>query len=135
VTGLSHGRRDGHFPASSIRFPALAALSPRPFGAGPVMDDVVLMVSELCANALLHTISGDNGMFEVAVVRNPLSVRVEVRDGGSQQALVLGSPDSLAENGRGLGLVELIADNWGHNEDQQGRLVFFEARWDAAGLT
>jgi anti-sigma regulatory factor (Ser/Thr protein kinase) len=74
-------------------------------------------------------------MFEVAVVRNPLSVRVEVRDGGSQQALVLGSPDSLAENGRGLGLVELIADNWGHNEDQQGRLVFFEARWDAAGLT
>ena len=36
-------------------------------GPVSVVDEAVLLVSELCTNALLHTASGDGGMFEVAV--------------------------------------------------------------------
>jgi hypothetical protein len=34
--------------------------------------------------------------------------------------------DHVTEEGRGLGLVSLIADRWGHSEDTDGRSVFFE---------
>lgn len=99
-------------------------------GPVPVVDEAVLLVSELCTNALLHTASGDGGTFEVAVYSSSLSVHVEVRDGGATQRPVVGQPaDTLAEDGRGLGLVELLADRWGHNGDQDGRSVFFELHW------
>jgi anti-sigma regulatory factor (Ser/Thr protein kinase) len=96
----------------------------------PVVDEAVLLVFELCTNALLHTASADGGTFEVAVYPQSLSVRVEVRDGGATRAPVAGQPtDTYAEDGRGLGLVELLADRWGHSGDQHGRSVFFELPW------
>lgn len=49
-------------------------------GPVSVLDEVVLLVSELCTNALLHTASGDSGTFEVRVLPGRSSVRVEVRD-------------------------------------------------------
>jgi anti-sigma regulatory factor (Ser/Thr protein kinase) len=99
-------------------------------GPVPVVDEAVLLVSELCTNALLHTASGDGGTFEVAVYMRSLGLRVEVRDGGAGQTPVVGQPaGTFAEDGRGLGLVELLADRWGHSGDQHGRSVFFELRW------
>lgn len=94
------------------------------------MDEAVLLVSELCTNALLHTASSDSGSFVVAVYLRSCWLRVEVRDGGAAQAPAVEHPaDTFAENGRGLGLVELLADRWGHSGDQHGRSVFFELRW------
>ena len=104
-----------------------AALGPVPV---PVVDDAVLLVSELCTNALLHTASGDGGTFEVAVYHDLFSVRVEVQDGGATQSPgVRRRADNLVEEGRGLGLVELLADRWGYSGDRNGRSVFFELDW------
>jgi anti-sigma regulatory factor (Ser/Thr protein kinase) len=105
-------------------------------GPVPVVGEAVLLVSELCTNALLHTASGDGGTFEVAIYMRSLWLRVEVRDGGAGQTPVVGQPaDTFAEDGRGLGLVELLADRWGHSGDQHGRSVFFELRWKKTRLT
>jgi anti-sigma regulatory factor (Ser/Thr protein kinase) len=98
-----------------------------------VLDEAVLLASELCTNALLHTASGHGGTFEVAICSRSFSVRVEVRDGGAAQAPRVRRPaDSCAEDGRGLGLVELLADRWGHGGDHYGRSVFFELHWTQA---
>jgi anti-sigma regulatory factor (Ser/Thr protein kinase) len=103
-------------------------------GPVPVLDDAVLLVSELCTNALLHTASGQGGTFEVAICLNQLSIHVEVRDGGAPRSPTAAQPAvTLAEDGRGLGLVALLADRWGHSGDQAGRLVFFELHWEQPG--
>ena len=49
----------------------------------PGAADVVLLTSELAANAILHSASGDGGSFGVALHQVPALVRVEVTDGGS----------------------------------------------------
>ncbi len=95
----------------------------------PVLDDAVLLVSELSTNALQHTKSGCHGTFQVAVITSPGHVRVEVQDDGASHAPVAQLPGEAAEVGRGLGLVELLADRWGYSGDQDGRLVFFELNW------
>lgn len=100
-------------------------------GQVPVLDDVVLLVSELCTNALVHTASGEGGTFEVAILPGPSCVRVEVRDDGSDRSRAAVPPDISAEDGRGLSLVDLIADRWGHLGDQRGRSIFFELAWKA----
>ncbi len=98
-------------------------------GPVPVVDEGVLVVSELCTNALQHTASGRGGTFEVVVHPGPRSVRVEVRDDGSGQAPTAHAVDVLAESGMGLGLVGLVADKWGHSGGRHGRSVFFELSW------
>jgi hypothetical protein len=35
----------------------------------------------------------------------------------------------LADEGRGLDLVNLVAVRWGHSGDRDGRSVFFELCW------
>lgn len=97
-------------------------------GTVPVLDDVVLLVSELCANAVLHTASGDGGKFEVVICRSNRQVRVEVRDDGSERQPVI-SPPGLAAVGRGLQLVAALAEYWGYRGDRNGRTVYFQMRW------
>ena len=117
------GRHDQVFRARQFVTEAL--------GQVPVLDEVVLLVSELCTNALLHTASGEGGTFEVPVLPGPSCVRVEVRDDGSDQIPAAVPPDTSAEDGRGLSLVDLLADRWGHLGDQRGRFIFFELAWKA----
>jgi serine/threonine-protein kinase RsbW len=100
-------------------------------GPVPVLDEAVLLASELSTNAITHTASSD-GTFDVTIGRRRHSVRIEVRDAGSGGVPVARPQDGLAENGRGLGLVELLADRWGHSGDEDGRSVFFELRWQLA---
>jgi anti-sigma regulatory factor (Ser/Thr protein kinase) len=103
-------------------------------GEAPVVDEAVLLVSELCTNALLHTASGHGGTFEVVVCMHLSWVRIEVRDEGAPRPPVAWqSTDTFAEDGRGLGLVELLADRWGHSGEQAGRSVFFELHWRQPG--
>jgi hypothetical protein len=50
--------------------------------------------------------------------------------GGATQPPGVRQPaGSLEEEGRGLGLVELLADRWGYSGDRSGRSVFFELDW------
>jgi anti-sigma regulatory factor (Ser/Thr protein kinase) len=98
-------------------------------GPAPVADEAVLLASELATNAIVHTASGHGGTFAVTVKRYPSAVRVEVHDAGSDRVPRLCSRDHQAEEGRGLGLVSLIADRWGHSREHNGRSVFFELCW------
>jgi anti-sigma regulatory factor (Ser/Thr protein kinase) len=98
-------------------------------GSAPVLDEAVLLTSELCTNALQHTATGHDGTFSVAVVTGSCHARIAVRDDGSCQAPAAQLTDEGSERGRGLGLVELLADHWGHHGDHHGRTVFFELRW------
>ena len=98
----------------------------------PLMDEAVLLTSELCTNALQHSASGNGGSFEVTLHRRDDSLRVEVRDDGSRTAPAARNFDQLSEDGRGLEIVGLIAHRWGQGGDEYGRSVFFELRWNTS---
>jgi anti-sigma regulatory factor (Ser/Thr protein kinase) len=96
----------------------------------PGRDDVLLLVSEIAANAVKHSASGrDGGEFEVAVSVAGGLVHVEVGDGGGASEPRLtgedGAPDALT-GGRGLRIVDALATKWGHAGDELGRVVWFE---------
>jgi serine/threonine-protein kinase RsbW len=95
----------------------------------PVTDDVVLLASELAANAVRHTASGADGTFCVLVQAADGRVRVEVHDMGSDAAPAVRQSGSPGESGAGLALVEAIADRWGFHGGQLGRVVWFETDW------
>jgi anti-sigma regulatory factor (Ser/Thr protein kinase) len=95
----------------------------------PVTDDVVLLASELAANAVRHTASGADGTFCVLVRTVDRCVRVEVHDLGSVTAPAVRRCESPGESGSGLALVEAIASRWGFHGGQLGRVVWFELDW------
>ncbi|KQX83163.1 ATP-binding protein [Streptomyces sp. NBC_00377] len=77
----------------------------------PFAEDVELIVSELSANAILHTASGhESGSFHLAVAVSAQVVAVSVTDaGGMGTAPKIEHQDQDAEHGRGLGMVSAIA--------------------------
>jgi serine/threonine-protein kinase RsbW len=95
----------------------------------PALDEVLLLVSEVAANAVKHTASGNGGAFAVAVSVNGGTVRVEVGDQGGASEPRLAHEDGPASGltgGRGLRIVDALATKWGHAGDELGRLVWFE---------
>ena len=98
----------------------------------PVADDAVLLTSELVTNAIAHTASGTGGKVIVTVYRADTRVRVEVHDDGSDRVPVVRMGGEARESGFGLGLVELMADRWGHCGGRRGRVVWFMLEWKTA---
>ncbi|MGW5372559.1 ATP-binding protein [Streptomyces sp. NPDC004009] len=101
----------------------------------PLADDAELIVSELSANAILHTASGrENGSFHLAVAVSAQVVAVSVTDdGGTGTAPKVEDQDQDAEHGRGLGMVSVIAHRVVVHDSDQGHTVTAEldadARW------
>jgi hypothetical protein len=89
-----------------------------------------MCVSELCANAIAHTASGNGGVFTVEVdcSRNGVAW-VAVTDDGSPSAPVVGALDTMAEGGRGLAMVAACTSRWGYTEARPRRTVWAEASW------
>ncbi|MFJ6126058.1 ATP-binding protein [Streptomyces griseoviridis] len=77
----------------------------------PFAEDAELIVSELSANAILHTASGrEYGSFHLAVAVSAQVVAVSVTDdGGTGTAPKVEHQDHDAEHGRGLGMVSVLA--------------------------
>ncbi|WP_171114387.1 MULTISPECIES: ATP-binding protein [Streptomyces] len=90
-------------------------------------DDVLLCVSELATNALLHGVPPGRG-FLVRLTLYPDGVlRVDVHDSGSGEVRTPdSSPDAEPEHGRGLLLVTALADKWGVGERDPGKIVWCE---------
>ncbi len=90
------------------------------------MDDLAytatLLVSELVANAVLHT-----GGTPIEVVVKPAGdrARVEVHD-GSHVLPVRKNYSNLSGTGRGLMLVDRMATDWGAERTPRGKMVWFE---------
>jgi serine/threonine-protein kinase RsbW len=92
-------------------------------------DDVLLCVSELATNALLHGVP-PNRCFQLALTLATDGVlRVEVHDSGPGEIHPAHpSPSWDTERGRGLLLVAALADDWGVRERDPGKVVWCEFR-------
>ena len=99
----------------------------------PAAADAVLLTSELVTNAIAHTASGRGGKVIVTVYRGDTGVRVDVLDDGSDQAPVVHPVGEARESGFGLGLVDLMADRWGHCGGRRSRVVWFMLEWKTTG--
>lgn len=98
------------------------------WGAPGATDVAELLTSELVTNALIHT---DNGAVVTATVA-PEQLRVEVRDfvPGLHRSRVPHADDGT--HGRGLVLVQALADSWGVENHEVGKVVWFELNGGAA---
>ena len=85
-------------------------------------DVVRLVLSELATNAVRY---GQQEVFDVLVRRSWNGIRIEVDDRTlGRFALFRALPDEAAEHGRGLLIVEAVAEAWGTSPD--GRVTWAE---------
>lgn len=83
----------------------------------------VLLVSELVTNAILH----GRAPLELRALAAGAGVRVEVHDHEPTRPPILRHDEDLTEpGGRGLQLVDTLADRWGWAENDCGKVVWFE---------
>jgi len=81
----------------------------------PAAETVMLLVSELVTNAVVHSQSGaPGGSVTVALCPVSAGVLVQVRDDGGPSVPCLAEiANEGAEHGYGLLLVDALADSWG----------------------
>ncbi|WP_428934870.1 ATP-binding protein [Streptomyces sp. ACT015] len=99
----------------------------------PFAEDAELIVSELSANAILHTASGlESGSFHLAVAVSTRVVAVSVTDdGGTGTAPKVEHQDHDAEHGRGLGMVSALAHRVVVHAGETGHTITAELFTDA----
>lgn len=99
-------------------------------GAGHInVENAKLVVTELVANAVLHTVSGlAGGLVTVVVTAIGDGVaHISVIDQGSPRKPKMREPSGLGCSGRGLQIVEQTAVRWGVRDDALGgRAVWAE---------
>lgn len=92
------------------------------------VDSAVLLVSEMLTNVLVHTDADALLVAEVAGAPRGAGarrMRVEVTD-VSDDLPHRRQPGELASSGRGLVLMELLADAWGVDPRGEGKSIWFE---------
>ncbi|MFE0802988.1 ATP-binding protein [Streptomyces sp. NPDC058812] len=95
----------------------------------PLAETLVLLVSELVTNAVVHT--GSSAVLRlvlpgaVAEEAEEATVRLEVDD-ASDRAPVPRCVDGEATGGRGLALVDGLADRWGWSREGTGKRIWCE---------
>jgi anti-sigma regulatory factor (Ser/Thr protein kinase) len=118
-----------HFPNDPACVPAVRAFVRAALGSRDVelIERVSLLVTELASNAVRHT----NTAIEVVIEERRGRVRVSVRDASTRRPRRRHSgPDDV--DGRGLQIVEALADRWGVDLDGGGKSVWFEVAASAA---
>jgi anti-sigma regulatory factor (Ser/Thr protein kinase) len=90
------------------------------------LDTAKLLVSELVTNCLLHGRGPgeDDGEIDLEIVIRPSRICVAVSDDGPGFDQRPEPPEPEETSGRGLLLVDLLADRWGL--EAGGRRVWFE---------
>ncbi|PWV73251.1 Histidine kinase-like ATPase domain-containing protein [Prauserella marina] len=82
---------------------------------------VLLVVTELVTNAIVHTASPSS----LRVRRRSNTVRIEVTD-NERAAPFVRAPRSDEAGGRGMLLVSALADEWGVERTNEGKVVWAE---------
>jgi serine/threonine-protein kinase RsbW len=131
-SGPARDARDRAVAAAGRAFAAqpLQVAQARPFVAGvlsgfSVAADIVLCVSELSSNAVLHSNSrAPGGQFVVrAWISTVGRIRAEVEDRGGPW---IPNTDHDDERGRGLLIVATLATRWGITGSEAGRVAWLE---------
>ncbi|MCH0563064.1 MULTISPECIES: SpoIIE family protein phosphatase [unclassified Streptomyces] len=94
------------------------------------VDSAVLLVSELLTNVLVHTDADALLVAEVTGETGARRLRVEVTDAGDDLPHVR-RPGELASSGRGLLLIDLLADAWGVAPRGQGKSIWIDLAEEA----
>ncbi|MFF2779489.1 ATP-binding protein [Streptomyces sp. NPDC058052] len=121
------GRTEGHSalglsimrdPASNDLWPARLRRILRAglthWGSSDLVDTAQLLLTELTTNAFRHAYAPTVG---IRVYRQDTRLRIEVTD-GSPQGPLPGPTGPYEEHGRGLILVDAMADSWGVSGDR-----------------
>ncbi|MFG3250652.1 ATP-binding protein [Streptomyces sp. NPDC048187] len=102
----------------------------------PLAETLVLLVSELVTNAVVHT--GRSAVLRL-VLPGPVTeetkeavVRLEVED-ASDRAPVPRCAGGEATGGRGLALVDGLADRWGWSREGTGKRIWCELDRSSGG--
>lgn len=86
-------------------------------------DDAALLVTELVANVVDHVQGEASLTLEITLSEQWL--RIAVADGSALRP-VMAELDNARPRGRGLRLVQAIADRWGSEDHRGGKRVWFE---------
>lgn len=84
------------------------------------LDDCLLLVSEVVSNGLLHAVAGRLPLLRVIWVRRGDMLRSEVFDPSPVLPAVL-KVDADEEEGRGMWLLDTVADRWAAERIPAGR--------------
>ncbi|PRY10842.1 ATP-binding SpoIIE family protein phosphatase [Kineococcus rhizosphaerae] len=93
-----------------------------------LLDEAELVLSELVTNALVHTGGGAGLALRFDGAHRRLTISVEDSSTRSPHERAM-SPDALG--GRGLGIVEAVADAWGVRVGEQGKTVWADLAVEA----
>ncbi|MEU2422432.1 ATP-binding protein [Streptomyces sp. NPDC007851] len=93
------------------------------WGADELTDTAELLVSELVTNALRHT----RGALRLNLQLRHSRLLCEVEDTETASP-VRGAADADAESGRGIEILDLLADSWGSVRTATGKTMWFELR-------
>jgi anti-sigma regulatory factor (Ser/Thr protein kinase) len=94
----------------------------------PALDNVALSVSELATNAIMHTPSGDGGNITIVILAAGAVIRAEVTNDGTTATKPRVRRDAEAEHGRGILIIDALADSWGVTEHAGTTTVWAEFR-------
>jgi hypothetical protein len=124
---LRVSRRRKLRPGPELFLDARAELDSIPDLSDPVRADLALLVAEVVGNAARHSGTGAQASVGLLIEAAPAVVRVEVRDAGSGfDPVEPARAPPEATGGRGLWMVEQVADRWGAERLADGFLVWFE---------
>ncbi|WP_433517243.1 ATP-binding protein [Nonomuraea sp. CA-143628] len=130
-TNAPHATWRREFPASAISVPEARDWAGSLLSAGippSFLDDALLLLSEVVTNAITHSDSAHalGGQVAVQITRIGTTVRVVVADAGSATtAPAVRAPTLDDDGGRGMWLVDLLAEEWGFHRDETGGSVWF----------
>jgi anti-sigma regulatory factor (Ser/Thr protein kinase) len=88
-------------------------------------QDAALLVTELVSNVVDH--AGSTANFTLELTLSDAWLRVSVADGSAIQPIVREMSQDRPR-GRGMIMVQAIADRWGSEEHRGGKRVWFELR-------
>ena len=94
----------------------------------PLLDDAILVISELVTNAVRHAGTASTLDLELCQIRNRL--RIALAD-DSEATPRLRRVRGAAEDGRGLAILAALSDRWGVEPHHGGKRVWWEV--DLAG--
>lgn len=98
----------------------VAAVLKREGCGGETLRNAVACASEIATNAVIH----GEGPISVTVWRNP-NFHVEIEDCGQGTPRLVDADDE-SERGRGLRVVDILADTWGVELRDHGKAVWYE---------